>query len=170
MPSVIKWLRDCLPWSTSTPSEPVPDPLPFLPDKRPSVLTPSPSKEALVSSLDSYGYFQHLPYEIRRQILTEALGGRTLHVDLTYLNRPIPKKRKYVIGKDGGYVYAKSKTWEWYSCECHQTDSLWPDGIARRNFGRNDGSRIRGNFRALVDAKMGEITGNAGLRWTTNDL
>ncbi|OBT40437.1 hypothetical protein VE00_08714 [Pseudogymnoascus sp. WSF 3629] len=135
MPGLKKWLRDNLPWSSSTSSEPIPDPPPFLPDKRPSVLTPSPSKEALVPFTDSYGYFQHLPYEIRRQILTEALGSRTLHVDLTYLNRPVRKKGKYVIGKDGGYAYAKSKTWGWYSCECHQTDSLWPDGIARRNFG-----------------------------------
>ncbi|OBT49864.1 hypothetical protein VE04_10206 [Pseudogymnoascus sp. 24MN13] len=134
MPSLKKWLRDNLPWS-STQSEPVPDPLPFLPTKRPSILTPSPSKENLASSMDSYGYFQHLPYEIRRQILTEALGGRTLHVDLTYLNRPVRKKGKYMIGKDGAYAYAKSKTWGWYSCECHQTDSLLPDGIPRRNFG-----------------------------------
>lgn len=135
MPSLKKWLRNNLPWINSTPSEPIPDPLPFLPIQRPSTLTPSPSTEALVSSTDSYGYFQHLPYEIRRQILTEALGGRTLHMDLTYRNRPIRKKGKYIIGKDGGYAYAKSKTWGWYSCECHQTDSLWPDGIARRNFG-----------------------------------
>ncbi|KFY21172.1 hypothetical protein V491_03102, partial [Pseudogymnoascus sp. VKM F-3775] len=83
MMTLKKWLRDKLPWPLPTPDHP-----PLLPMKRPGILTPSPSTEALSLSTERYGYFQLLPYEIRRQILTEALGGRTLHVDLTYLNRP----------------------------------------------------------------------------------
>lgn len=124
-----KWLQDKLPWPQPTADHP-----PLLPMQRLSILTPSPSKEDLALSMKSYGYFQLLPYEIRRQILTKALGGRTLHVDLTYLNRPVRKKGKYITSKDGKYILAREKTWEWYSCECHQAN-VWPDGVPRRNFG-----------------------------------
>ncbi|KFY47460.1 hypothetical protein V496_10631 [Pseudogymnoascus sp. VKM F-4515 (FW-2607)] len=82
MPSFKKWLREKLPWKKEETVLTKP-PLPFLPTKRQNILTPSPSQENLVSSMDNYGIFHRLPLEIRCTILIEAFGGRTLHMDLT---------------------------------------------------------------------------------------
>ncbi|OBT64991.1 hypothetical protein VE03_05655 [Pseudogymnoascus sp. 23342-1-I1] len=139
MPSLKKWLRNKLPWNNDTPAKPTLtiDPLPLLPVERPSILTPSPSREALVSSMDSYGYFQLLPYEIRHQILVEALGGRTLHIDPLYLLWPVTKDHKFVVDNDGKTIYNPGPTWGWFGGECHQT-TLWPDGIPESNFGEQE--------------------------------
>jgi hypothetical protein len=63
-------------------------PVPALPKKRPRVLTPSPSNEDLcktaAAATADCAFFQKLPCEIRRQILVEAFGGRTVHMDLWY--------------------------------------------------------------------------------------
>ncbi|KAL6886365.1 hypothetical protein HDV57DRAFT_387809 [Trichoderma longibrachiatum] len=66
---------------------PIP-PHPRLPSQRPGRLTPSPSRESLVSATvaataDS-PFFTRLPLEIRRKILVEAFGAQTVHMDLIY--------------------------------------------------------------------------------------
>ncbi|KFY94706.1 hypothetical protein V500_03100 [Pseudogymnoascus sp. VKM F-4518 (FW-2643)] len=113
MSTLKKWLRKKLPWGKKdTPTPHIPDPLPFLPFERPSILTPSPSRDALVSSMDSYGYFQLLPYEIRRPILIEALGGRTLHMDLAYKTRGVrDNDGKWIINDDGTSPQGTHPTW-----------------------------------------------------------
>lgn len=139
MPSLRKWLRNKLPYRKGTPLKPKPtiDPLPLLPVERPSILTPSPSREALVSFTDSYGYFQLLPYEIRHQILIYAIGGRTLHIDPLYITWPVIRDHKFIFDSDEKPIYNPGPTWGWFSGECHQT-TLWPDGIPSRNFGERE--------------------------------
>lgn len=95
--------------------------IPFLPRRRPSILTPSTSSEHLVS-FDSYGLFQRLPYETRRLILIEAFGGRTLHMDLDFA---YPPKRK-----SGPQTNLTTDTdtmnWQWLGCVCHRPVE-WPE-------------------------------------------
>ncbi|ROW12667.1 hypothetical protein VMCG_00396 [Cytospora schulzeri] len=64
------------------------DELPFLPTVRPRRLTVAAS----APSIQNYGLFGRLPLELRQQILTEALGGRTLHMCLTF-NHPWEKQQ-----------------------------------------------------------------------------
>ncbi|KAF5695616.1 hypothetical protein FDENT_241 [Fusarium denticulatum] len=71
----------------------VPEP-PTLPSPRSHFLTPSPSMEALSQSQQNALFFQMLPYEIRKQILTEAFGDRTIHVDLAYSHPSMPGSNK----------------------------------------------------------------------------
>lgn len=62
------------------------DSLPFLPAVRPRRLTEtaSSSPSQYEASLRHYGRSGKLPLELRRQILTDALGGRTLHMHLQF--------------------------------------------------------------------------------------
>ncbi|KAL5353303.1 hypothetical protein ACLOAV_001339 [Pseudogymnoascus australis] len=108
------------------------DLLPLLPADRPSILTPSTSSEHLVS-FDSYGLFQRLPYEIRRRILVEAFGGRTLHMDLEF-NHPLVRKsgpQTEISHCDLGSNLIRDtnirKGWQWFGCVCHRPDE-WPAG------------------------------------------
>lgn len=58
---------------------------PFLPSPRPRRLTVSArdnTPEESCRLLSNYGAFENLPVELRRHILTYALGRRTLHIDL----------------------------------------------------------------------------------------
>jgi len=65
-----------------------PPPMPVLPAQRPRQLTPTPSCESLMPhaglAIAESPFFQKLPAEIRRQILIEAFGGQTVHMDLLY--------------------------------------------------------------------------------------
>lgn len=69
-------------------------PLPFLPAVRPRRLTEtafsSPSQKD--ASPRHYGLFGRLPLELRQQILTDALGGRTLHMHLDF-DHPLVRRR-----------------------------------------------------------------------------
>lgn len=132
MPSFKKWLREKLPWKKEGTVLTKP-PLPFLPIKRPNILTPSTSQENLVSSMDNYGIFQRLPLEIRRTILIEAFGGRTLHMDLSYdypLVRKPERQTTTSIHCGLGFSLARNlkrpRTWQWFGCVCHRPDH-WPD-------------------------------------------
>ncbi|KAK1249333.1 hypothetical protein MKX07_002849 [Trichoderma sp. CBMAI-0711] len=59
-----------------------------LPAQRRGRLTPSPSRESLVSATvaatANSAFFTRLPLEIRRKILVEAFGAQTVHMDLIY--------------------------------------------------------------------------------------
>ncbi|CAI6095850.1 unnamed protein product [Clonostachys chloroleuca] len=62
--------------------------VPALPAERPRLLTPSSSRDDLCASAEDAtaqsGFFRKLPFEIRRQILVEAFGGHTVHMDLSF--------------------------------------------------------------------------------------
>ncbi|ROW16963.1 hypothetical protein VPNG_01097 [Cytospora leucostoma] len=68
--------------------------LPFLPAVRPRRLTEaassSPSRHD--ASIRHYGLFGRLPLELRHLILTDALGGRTLHMHLEF-DHPLVRRR-----------------------------------------------------------------------------
>ncbi|KAK3313317.1 hypothetical protein B0H66DRAFT_522255 [Apodospora peruviana] len=107
---------------------------PYLPATRPRPLTPplqQPSSESSqedgkATLLQNYGLFSRAPPEIRRQILTEAFGGRTLHMDLTYPSYrsesgPTTKTthRHCDIGSE--LVFDTSgRGPQWFSCVCHR--------------------------------------------------
>ncbi|KFY47842.1 hypothetical protein V495_01787 [Pseudogymnoascus sp. VKM F-4514 (FW-929)] len=127
MPSLKKWLQKKLPEKKEESS------LPFLPVKRPNILTPSPSRENLVSSMDNYGVFQRLPLEIRRAILIEAFGGRSLHMHLSY-DYPLIRKSKPQttttthcgLGSNLTRNSKRRESWQWFGCVCHRPD-YWPE-------------------------------------------
>jgi len=108
---------------------------------------PSPCSESSLGYPihQTHGFFA-LPTELRREILIEAFGRRTIHVDLrlraTLDGNGTPETR---IPRHGGYpplmasepdresqkeCRKGSKTWQWYSCICHRVappgeSSLW---------------------------------------------
>lgn len=107
--------------------------LPFLPPKRASILTPSPSCETLLLSANNYGLFQRLPYEIRRAILVEAFGDVVLHVDLLY-RRPLVRKPTAqgmtCRGRDYEMVESKKPpAWLWTSGVCHRGEKEMEAGF-----------------------------------------
>lgn len=71
-------------------------------DSQRHVLTPTPSAQDLQSQhavADSI-FFQRLPAELRRMILIEAFGGRTIHVELEW-----------------------DREWRWLAIVCHRDAS-----------------------------------------------
>jgi hypothetical protein len=117
--------------------------MPILPAQRPLMLTPTPSREELLQSVPNVtaksGFFMRLPADLRRQILTEAFGGRTVHMDLSF-DEPLLVLRgdelRRAIDATGHYglwitangrsqpsalvADRKFKTWEWWGCVCHR--------------------------------------------------
>lgn len=108
-------------------------------------IIPSSATASLVRS--NYGLLQHLPLEIRQQILGHAFGNRTLHVDLTF-DHPLTRKPrdslrhrnpiKSAFGTQRERLNAETgtphsgfgtnlirdnrqpKQWQWFSCVCHR--------------------------------------------------
>jgi hypothetical protein len=122
--------------SKSKGEELTPDSLPFLPQHRPTALTASPSRQSsdLTPSLllSNYGLFGRLPYELRREVLTAAFGGRTLHVGLTF-GHPLVRRRPAKVAKGeqaarrhcglGSQLVPDKKqrqAWQWFGCVCHR--------------------------------------------------
>ncbi|OBT97676.1 hypothetical protein VE01_04594 [Pseudogymnoascus verrucosus] len=123
------------------------DLLPLLPADRPSILTPSTSSENLVS-FDNYGLFQRLPYEIRRSILIEAFGGRTLHMDLEF-NHPLVRKSGTQTeishcDLDSNLIRDTDirKGWQWFGCVCHRREDGHCGSLFRSLFGTREGELI----------------------------
>ncbi|KAH8705668.1 hypothetical protein BGW36DRAFT_367975 [Talaromyces proteolyticus] len=137
MSSLRKWLRRKQPSPKAeleVPENSEVDPLPFLPTKR-NPITPSPSTDCLLN-IDSYGIFGKLPPEIRRQILIQAFGNRTWHVDLNYIPSQLNiAHQKKQLSRD---TYLKnpglktddeeSPSWQWFSCECFRWEH-WHRGV-----------------------------------------
>ncbi|WYZ42218.1 hypothetical protein EsH8_V_001113 [Colletotrichum jinshuiense] len=123
------------------------EPLPFLPATRPRQLTPGPPHEGEDENRDSqrllrnYGLFGRVPAEVRRQILLEAFGARTLHMDLSYGHplvrksripgtsgsnpRPAaaaeaPSHRHCALGSELVPDTDRPQGWQWFSCVCHR--------------------------------------------------
>ncbi|KAK5991786.1 hypothetical protein PT974_07820 [Cladobotryum mycophilum] len=150
MPNAIKvWFKRMLgrrnrPTPPAPPAPPAPIPIPpTLPSERPGQLTPSPSCENLASqSIEAQAessFFRKLPIEIRRAILMEAFGNRTLHMDLVYdhpasdnadetsvqyLSHTAHGDMK-VMRKRNGFDFivdeSRPKQWNWHSSICHRT-------------------------------------------------
>ena len=119
--------------------------LPYLPSTRPRPLTPPESEachgkdekpDSSRSLLRNYGLFGRTPYEVRRQILVEAFGGRTLHMDLSY-RHPLVRKLKLPrnagtpSGSGPGHRHcdlgselvpdtSRPLRWQWFGCVCHR--------------------------------------------------
>ncbi|KFY81649.1 hypothetical protein V500_11226 [Pseudogymnoascus sp. VKM F-4518 (FW-2643)] len=75
-----------------------------------------------------------LPYEIRRSILIEAFGGRTLHMDLEF-SHPLVRKsgpqtkiRHCDLNVNLTQDTNIRKGWQWFSSVCHRPVE-WPEGI-----------------------------------------
>ena len=104
-----------------------PPALPSLLDERPRPLTAiGPSPEATANS----GLFQSLPPEIRRHVLVEAFGERTLHLDLR-LEHPLEKSRKMDSERPKRHAnaqlfdpslrdFTRPLEWTWWSSVCHR--------------------------------------------------
>lgn len=105
-----------------------PPPLPALPDERPRPLTATtPDVTVAVNS----SFYQILPYEIRRRIIVEAFGERTLHLDLR-LEHPLKKDDKLVNSLRKRHANmqlfnpllrdtTQRRRWTWWSCICHRS-------------------------------------------------
>jgi len=101
-----------------------------------------PSREDLMGftskATAGSAFFQRMPADLRRQILVEAFGSRTVHMDLSFDNSLLilrGKELRKAIDATGHYglcittngrsyplPYAnrKSKAWEWWGCVCHR--------------------------------------------------
>ncbi|KAF5252511.1 hypothetical protein FANTH_2405 [Fusarium anthophilum] len=114
----------------------IPEP-PTLPTPRPHILTPSPSSDALPQSQQTAPFFQMLPYEIRRQVLIEAFGDRTIHMDLTYNHPPMQgNKRAHAMIQEWrlGLDKSRPKSWYWRGCTCHHKPPPWHPAIATESY------------------------------------
>lgn len=113
--------------------------IPVLPSKRAFMLTPSPSYECIMASTATSSFFQRIPSEVRRMILTEAFGDRTVHLDfsfdhpMVYLSDEEAQKQRSHCGIDPGQARrpkrdtTRPKAWRWFSCVCHRdTESRVP--------------------------------------------
>ncbi|KAI0131562.1 hypothetical protein F4814DRAFT_438006 [Daldinia grandis] len=77
-------------------------------------------------------FFQRIPAEVRRMILVEAFGNRTVHLDLcfdhpmVYLSDEEAQKQRNHYGIDPGQARrpkrdtTRPKAWKWFSCVCHR--------------------------------------------------
>lgn len=113
-------------WSKE-PNRSPPNAPPALPDVRPRPLTATTS-DATATAESSF--FQLLPSELRRRVLIEAFGARTLHLDLR-LEHPLKKNSKPGTSHSRGHANAQlfhpslrdsaqRREWTWWSCVCHQ--------------------------------------------------
>jgi hypothetical protein len=113
--------------------------LPLLPPQRPRDITPSPSHISLLPPMvtANFSFFEKFPFEIRRQILIEAFGNRTVHMDLRFDHPMQPWKQKH---RQKGHTHcdinfkydkfeqrreqrldrSKPKQWLWWSSVCHR--------------------------------------------------
>lgn len=126
--------------------------MPFLSPQRLRVLTPSSSREFMIASTAaataSSPFFLRLPAELRRDILIEAFGDRTIHIDLSFDHPMIsmPEQDKRMLGEKIRHCglnceshkllksplkldVSKPKAWQWFSCVCHRD----PENIVRGN-------------------------------------
>ena len=142
-----KWARKLhqpgtSPGSESSSSSAPENRLPFLPSERPRrPLTPPSSPSFAPAQSSPAGAAPHepalffrLPFDIRRRILVEAFGDRTIHIDLVY-GRPrdlprdspnekhrfrrAPRPTERELRSSPALHKLKPKRWRWHSCVCH---------------------------------------------------
>jgi len=104
MISFRKWIRDKTTRSKQRQGQQKqpyePPALPYLPVPRPRSLISPPPDFDLRLSVQNYGRFAALPYELRRQILVEVFGGARVHMDLSY--------------------HSEQQQWLWSGGTCHR--------------------------------------------------
>ncbi|KAI6779307.1 uncharacterized protein J7T54_001037 [Emericellopsis cladophorae] len=109
-----------------------------------------PESTSLSSPSDAYGAFSRLPTEIRRQILTYAFGGRTVHIDLFWRHPLVRRSASVSVSGEGLQGTSKKhcglgeelveddtlpKRWQWFSCVCHRSaEAQDPQNIAFYKF------------------------------------
>lgn len=106
-------------------------PLPFLPPPPPCRENSTASDVTTTVPAPHNGiFFERLSPDLRRIILIEAFGDRTIHIDLR-LDRPLrarPARKTMHAGGvdilDRGHSASrqmrKPRAWQWYSCVCHR--------------------------------------------------
>lgn len=101
--------------------------VPTLPAERVHQLELAPENGDMMSACGSSAFFQRLPLDVRRLVLIEAFGGRTMHVDLQHRPRPgggdvVSELRSAMSGMYG--QAGQTRSWQWYGCVCHR-DPEW---------------------------------------------
>lgn len=144
MTGIRKWIRGkmgSMPKAKEEDERPMlREPLLFLPATCPRLLIPEAAQNdqtpGFSSSLQNYGLFSRVPYEVRRQILVEAFGGRRLHMNLSY-GHPLSRKaqntrtsesgpssvtthRHCNLGSELAPDDSQPKGWQWFGCVCHR--------------------------------------------------
>jgi hypothetical protein len=115
-----------------------PPALPYLPVPRPrSLISPPPDSNSHRLSLQNYGRFGALPYELRRQILVEVFGGARVHMDLSY--------------------HPEQHQWRWSGGTCHRRAG-YSDAEQRERF---DAGELAMSIEPCDDDCLG---GNDGMR------
>ncbi|KAH7179984.1 uncharacterized protein B0J16DRAFT_417588 [Fusarium flagelliforme] len=120
------WIQGKLGKGRSDPVIPEP---PMLTEPR-HVLTPTSSSDDLRSSNQTASIFTRIPPEIRHEILLQAFGGRTVHIDLVY-QHPLNMTRQRNPGihygentqQARGFDMDKPECWQWRGCVCHRKPS-----------------------------------------------
>lgn len=116
-------------------------PLPLLPQRRPRPITSTLSQGSSHIDTTHKSYIQiesliftRLLPELRRSVLMEAFGERTLHFDLR-LTRPFVNSVRFSSSdREAEHGYGRAplswyavrdstapKTWRWWSCVCHRS-------------------------------------------------
>lgn len=103
---------------------------PALPSERRRVLTPPASHETSTgAAVAKSAFFQRLPVDVRRCILIEAFGHRTVHMHLAFDHPMVPLTEREMreLGDDGRRLRSplkrdpkRPKTWQWFGCVCHR--------------------------------------------------
>ncbi|KAM5448336.1 hypothetical protein MaudCBS49596_005424 [Microsporum audouinii] len=115
-----------------------PPALPKRPD-RTSTLTPSPSCESLIQSMQAAvgesPLFRKIPFEVRQMILVATFGGRVVHMDLIYDHPRMPLAKRCLdpeLQEHHAYLgprliqnrranKRRRRRWQWQSSVCHRT-------------------------------------------------
>jgi hypothetical protein len=120
---------------------------PFLPESRQPIgaSTPQSGNGGVAHTMANYGLFQLLPVELRHQILIDAFGGRTVHMDLSHdfalVRRPQPMSESSSGGGSDVIrnhcdlvrdVKAGPRAWRWFGCVCHRAGRWPPSEAAER--------------------------------------
>lgn len=132
--SFINWAHRQI-WQESDEPIEIP-PLPFLPppSTRSSENVTAQEVAATQPAQLNGTFFERLSPDLRRMILIEAFGDRTVHMHLQF-DRPLQarphRKRLHAGGVDvlnqthsASRQMKKPRAWQWYSCVCHR-DPVW---------------------------------------------
>lgn len=111
-------------------------PLPFLPPPSSCSSENAAAQDVAATHSATYNgnFFERLSPDLRRMILIEAFGDRTVHIHLQF-DRPLRARppRKMIHGGgvdvlDQRYSASRQmkqpRAWQWYSCVCHR-DPVW---------------------------------------------
>jgi hypothetical protein len=131
MGSIKNWIRST---ANKVRNQPPHDPPGYLPPALPFLPTPF-FRQSNLSRADenpsNYGLFAILTRELRRQILVNAFGNRTLHIDLSYSHPLVRTAGASSAPPTSGHRHCRlfsvlvpdrssPKRWQWFGCVCHR--------------------------------------------------